>query len=104
MTRGPHYRERFGTGVIRASTPAFFSALRRSVALAFMLPLLGLVSEAAQAQGAAEKYPARPVRLVVGFAAGGGNDIVARIIGEKLAKAFGQPFIIENKPGAGGGL
>jgi tripartite-type tricarboxylate transporter receptor subunit TctC len=46
-------------------------------------------------------YPVRPVRLVVGFAAAGGNDIVARLIGQWLSERLGQQFIIENRPGAG---
>jgi tripartite-type tricarboxylate transporter receptor subunit TctC len=49
----------------------------------------------------AQAYPTRPVRLVVGFAAGGGNDIVARTIGQWLSERLGQTFIIENRPGAG---
>jgi tripartite-type tricarboxylate transporter receptor subunit TctC len=48
----------------------------------------------------AETYPARPVRLIVGYAAGGGNDIVARLVGQWLSERTGQPFIIENRPGA----
>jgi tripartite-type tricarboxylate transporter receptor subunit TctC len=48
----------------------------------------------------AETYPARPVRLMVGYAAGGANDIVARLIGQWLSERFGQAFIIENRPGA----
>jgi tripartite-type tricarboxylate transporter receptor subunit TctC len=47
------------------------------------------------------KYPARPIHLVVGFAAGGGNDIIARVFGRKLSESVGQPVVIENRPGAG---
>jgi len=54
--------------------------------------------DAALAQTA--KYPARPVRLVVPFAAGGTNDILGRIVAEKLAEKFGQPFVADNRAGA----
>src|SRR5215510_14824306 len=50
----------------------------------------------------AQAYPARPVRIIVGFAAGGGGDITARLIGQWLSERLGQQFIIENRPGAGG--
>ena len=57
----------------------------------------------ATAQGdPAANYPNRPIRLIVGFAAGGGNDLFARLVGQKLSENIGQPVIIENKPGAGG--
>jgi tripartite-type tricarboxylate transporter receptor subunit TctC len=47
----------------------------------------------------AQAYPTRPVRIIVTAPAGGGNDIVARLIGQWLSERLGQPFIIENRPG-----
>src|SRR5271170_1385014 len=52
----------------------------------------------------AESYPARPVRIFVGFAAGGAPDIAARLMAQWLSERFGQQFIIENRPGAGGNI
>jgi tripartite-type tricarboxylate transporter receptor subunit TctC len=52
----------------------------------------------------AETYPSQPVRVIVGFAAGGPNDILARLIGQWLAKRLGHPFVIENRPGAGSNI
>src|SRR5512139_1084925 len=49
----------------------------------------------------AQEYPARPIHIIVGFAAGGGNDIIARVFGQKLSESLGQPVIVENKPGGG---
>jgi tripartite-type tricarboxylate transporter receptor subunit TctC len=66
-----------------------------SIALAL---LAGIVS--AQAQD----YPVRPITLVVPYAAGGGNDVMARIVGEKMSRTLGQQIVIENRPGAGGAL
>lgn len=62
--------------------------------------LVATAFESAGAQG----YPNQPVRIVVPFAAGGAVDSVARIVGQKMSESFGQPVVIENKPGAGGNL
>ncbi|RST54401.1 Bug family tripartite tricarboxylate transporter substrate binding protein [Variovorax sp. MHTC-1] len=50
----------------------------------------------------AQTYPTKPIKMVVPFAAGGGTDVLARVIGEKLAAGLGQPVVIDNKPGAAG--
>ena len=66
---------------------------RRSVLLVLGM-LLG-------APAFAQQYPARPIRFIAPFPPGGGVDIVARAVGEKLSQRLGQPVIVENKPGAG---
>ncbi|HEY6994493.1 MAG TPA: tripartite tricarboxylate transporter substrate binding protein [Xanthobacteraceae bacterium] len=69
----------------------------RLAAGAAALPALGR-------RARAQSYPARPVRIVVGYPAGGSTDLVARIIGARLSERLGQSFVIENKPGAGTNL
>jgi tripartite-type tricarboxylate transporter receptor subunit TctC len=56
----------------------------------------------ASAQVSAQTYPARPITVVVPFAAGGGNDILARLLGQHMGRALGQQFVIENRGGAAG--
>jgi tripartite-type tricarboxylate transporter receptor subunit TctC len=78
-------------------------AARRSM-LRWMLAVLPGAAMTALLGGAAlaQDYPTKPIRLIVGFGAGGGNDIFARIIQPKLSELLGQPILVENKPGAGG--
>jgi tripartite-type tricarboxylate transporter receptor subunit TctC len=64
--------------------------------LVFLLALLLLPATAALAQ----PYPTKPIRLVVGYSPGGGNDLIARIVGARLQDKLGQPVLIDNKPGA----
>jgi len=68
------------------------------------LALLVTLAAAPMPARAQNDYPNRPIHMIVGFAAGGGNDIFARLIGAKLSDLLGQPVVIENKPAAGGRL
>lgn len=64
--------------------------------------LLGAIALAAGAGAFAADYPTRPIKVVVPFSAGGGTDIIARVVMEKLSQKLGQPIVIMNTPGAGG--
>src|SRR5882724_4639249 len=68
-----------------------------------MTACLGWLALAAPAlaQEDPSKYPSRAIHIIVGFAAGGGNDIIARVFGQKLSESLGQPVIVDNKPGGG---
>jgi tripartite-type tricarboxylate transporter receptor subunit TctC len=63
-----------------------------------------LATAPAGAQSTAADYPGKPVRIVVNVAPGGGVDTATRIVGEKLRARLGQPFVVENRPGAGGNI
>ena len=108
-TRGPPRR----SGAYDAQTPrgapvgfemhAFLmSSLRRRLVLAATGAAFLAASAGATAQPEPAAYPARPIRIVVTFTPGGAPDILARLIGERLAVSWGQPVIVDNKPGAGG--
>ena len=62
--------------------------------------LIALAAPSARAQDDAKNFPVKPIRIVIGFSAGGGNDILARVVAQKLSENIGQPVVIENKPGA----
>jgi tripartite-type tricarboxylate transporter receptor subunit TctC len=86
------------TNASKGSTVKF--PRRKFLHLAAGAAALPAVSRIASAQ----TYPTKPVRLIVGFAPGGPTDIVARLIGQWLSQRLGQPFIVENRPGAIGNI
>jgi tripartite-type tricarboxylate transporter receptor subunit TctC len=73
--------------------------MNRRTALTLLPGLIGFHAPAIRAQ---ERYPDRPIRLIIPFAAGGSNDIVGRVIAEGMAARLGQTFVVENRGGAGG--
>jgi tripartite-type tricarboxylate transporter receptor subunit TctC len=75
--------------------------MRTITRTALMAACLLLAAQSASAEDDVAKYPTRPIHIIVGFAAGGGNDVIARIYAQKLSEDLGQPVIVENKPGAG---
>jgi tripartite-type tricarboxylate transporter receptor subunit TctC len=82
------------------TVPASFPSRRcwlRAAALSFALALAG-------AGAFAQAWPSRPIRIVVGFAAGGGTDVMARALAQALNESLGQPVVVDNKPGASGNI
>src|SRR5215831_3907401 len=70
--------------------------LRLLLAAATLLAIAPTVS--------AQDYPTKPIRVIVPFAPGGGSDFIARFMAQRLSESLGKPFVVENKPGAGGNL
>src|SRR5262249_5325543 len=63
---------------------------------------LALATVLTSAAGNAQNYPNRPVTVIVPFAGGSASDVVTRIVLDRMSKAMGQPFVVDNRPGAGG--
>jgi tripartite-type tricarboxylate transporter receptor subunit TctC len=68
------------------------------------LVIASLIAAALAMPARAQDYPTRPITLVVPYAAGGGNDVMARIVADKMGAALGQPIVVENRGGAGGSI
>ncbi len=68
-----------------------------------MMLIAGLLGQTVQAH-AQDTYPSRPIRLVLGFSAGGGTDVIARAIAQKMGDALGKPVVVDNRPGANGNI
>jgi tripartite-type tricarboxylate transporter receptor subunit TctC len=77
--------------------------LRQIVSFVTLATVLLLTATPIRSQEVGD-FPSRPITLVVPFAPGGGNDIMARLIGERMGRSFGQQVVIENRPGAGGNI
>src|SRR4051812_6136075 len=74
------------------------------ISLATVLIVAACVLPIRHAADASEVYPSKPIRFLVGFPPGGGNDTIARLVGQKLAERIGKPVVIDNRPGAGGNM
>ena len=73
--------------------------MNRRLALCLLVALLTAASAAS-----AQVYPTKPIRLIVAFPAGGGSDVMGRVLVQRLAERVGQPFVVDNRPGAGGSI
>lgn len=88
-----------------ASTARRLALRKLTVSIVCMLSAsIGLVPTGATAQESAGQYPSKPIQLIIPFAAGGGTDIQGRIVAQEISKILGQPVVVENRAGAGGGI
>src|SRR5207245_8285466 len=94
MEGSGHARERN----VRGRPVARCARIARTLAVAMAAAMLG---GSAPAQPPADKYPEKPIKIIVPFAPGGSVDILARVIGQKLTENWRQPVIVESRPGAG---
>src|SRR5262245_5086005 len=83
-------------------TPMKRSITRARAALVVLVSAIGLFAMGWAATAQAQQYPTKPVRLLVGFAAGSGPDIIARAVGAQLSSDLGHNFFVENRLGANG--
>src|SRR5262245_36226465 len=88
--------------VVKRETRAKSFPMKRTMLLLVLLLALVMESAFVGLAAKAETYPSRPGRFVIPFPAGGPGDIVVRLLSDKLQKGLHQPFIVENRPGAGG--
>jgi tripartite-type tricarboxylate transporter receptor subunit TctC len=73
-------------------------------AMRLALGAVALIAAGVAGPGAAQDYPTRPITLVVPYAAGGGNDVMARTVAEKMSRTLGQQIVVDSRPGAGGNI
>src|SRR5689334_20684297 len=86
----------WGTMTIEGFTST--AHVKRSVMSGFAAILIAIATENACAQ---QPYPSKPARVIVPFTPGGGSDLIARLLATRLSASFGQPFVVENRAGAG---
>src|ERR1017187_7432073 len=94
----PHRSQQRGARPCKSPKPVFGHRLLARLAGIARVSRVALSAWAQE--NPARNFPSKPIRIIVGYAAGGGNDIVLRLIAPKMAEGLGQPVIVENKPGA----